>query len=54
MDLFRRMGSAWIGSALKIAIMVGGIPALRLRTVLKLSVVIFSKALSSILPGSYL
>ena len=42
--VFSKTGSFERGSALKIAIIVGGIPADLLRIVLKFSVVILSKA----------
>lgn len=42
--LLRSKGSLEIGSALRIAIIVGGIPAERLKMVLKFSVVMLSKA----------
>lgn len=43
-DLFRRRGSLEMGSALKMAMIVGGIPADLLKIVLKFSVVILFKA----------
>lgn len=50
--LFSNTGSFDNGSALSIAIIVGGRPPDLLRIVLKFSVVILSKALSSISDGN--
>ena len=43
-----------MGSALRMAIIVGGMPADLLKTVLKFSVVIFSNVLSNIFSGRLL
>ena len=52
--LFRSRGSLCKGSALRIAMIVGGIPADLLKIVLIFSVVMLSKAASSILSGRIL
>ena len=54
MVLFSRTGSLDMGSALSMEMMVGGMPADLLSVVLRFSVVIFSRALSSMWPGSEL
>jgi len=49
--MLSRTGSFEMGSALKIAMIVGGIPADLLRIVLKFSVEIFPRAYSNIFWG---